>query len=370
MRKLLFIALAFSYILKIHAQNPTFADCLGAIPVCQSVYVNPNQNYGPGNYINEIYVQQTCFSGISNQSTETWFYLENEVEGWLGFNIIPNNSSTDYDWMVFNISQLTCEQLRVANISDLILSCNWNSTYGITGANDGTNPQDNSRIWLAVNRQTLVYVNNFSNNTQPFNIDFSISSFNPADQTAPRIADAFNYSLGPEYVLVRFSENVLCSTITANNFKIKDSNQTEINAIDIYGTLCGNTPFSRDFLVKFETPLVNPMNYELRYNGQVSDQCGNVSQPNLLFNLNSTVSIDQLNENKRLIYPNPSQDKVFLEGQHGDKVEITDVSGKLIFSKIVETEKTEINVEQWNAGVYIVKYTNSNNTTIRKLIKN
>ncbi len=50
------ISLISMFVLLYHveAQVPTTGDCLGAIPVCQDSYFQPNTANGEGNYPNEI----------------------------------------------------------------------------------------------------------------------------------------------------------------------------------------------------------------------------------------------------------------------------------------------------------------------------
>jgi Secretion system C-terminal sorting domain len=69
----------------------------------------------------------------------------------------------------------------------------------------------------------------------------------------------------------------------------------------------------------------------------------------------NTLSIDQAVYATMTLYPNPSKDIVNLTGlSQGDKIVITDFSGKTILTKIVNQENEVISTASFTAGLYIV----------------
>ena len=68
------------------------------------------------------------------------------------------------------------------------------------------------------------------------------------------------------------------------------------------------------------------------------------------------------------IYPNPVKDKLYIQGlSNTSKVSINNVLGKLVLS---ETTKSEIDVDNLQSGIYIIKIVDEQKEIIRKFIKN
>ena len=68
------------------------------------------------------------------------------------------------------------------------------------------------------------------------------------------------------------------------------------------------------------------------------------------------------------VYPNPVRDVVFVEANHGSsvlRVEVFNVTGQMVFS----STDTEINVSEWESGVYIVRVTAADKIVIRRILK-
>lgn len=139
--KKLLICTMLSYLCIVtNAQLPTFGDCLGALPICDSIYVEMISPNNPGNFVNEIH-EDCC---ISLEQNSIWYKFRIKQSGMLGFNIIPQAENYDYDWALFNITNSTCAD--IANDFSLITSCNAaggeiddgsGNCYGETGP-DGT----------------------------------------------------------------------------------------------------------------------------------------------------------------------------------------------------------------------------------------
>ena len=121
------------------AQVPTIQDCLGAIPICTEIYSETNSPTGSGNYPNEI--NGISFpNGIScmgDESNSIWYTFTVNQSGDFGFTLTPNNSSDDYDWALFDITNKECEDI-FTDIS-MQVSCNaaggGTDCTGPTGAN-------------------------------------------------------------------------------------------------------------------------------------------------------------------------------------------------------------------------------------------
>ena len=60
------------------AQAPTNQDCLGAISVCQDVYVQPNSFSGSGNYPGEINGPISC---LGSEVNSVWYTFTIQTSG-------------------------------------------------------------------------------------------------------------------------------------------------------------------------------------------------------------------------------------------------------------------------------------------------
>lgn len=75
---------------------------------------------------------------------------------------------------------------------------------------------------------------------------------------------------------------------------------------------------------------------------------------------NDNVKIDKA-ENKLSLYPNPSSETIIINNKYlqNETFNIYDITGKLVFSKILEKGENIINLKNLNKGMYFVVFTNS-----------
>ena len=81
----------------------------------------------------------------------------------------------------------------------------------------------------------------------------------------------------------------------------------------------------------------------------------------------ATASIEDQNQLEISLYPNPTNDKLFIQGlSSSSRVSIYNVLGKLVLS---QTISKEIDVKQLSKGIYILKIIDEQKETVRKFIK-
>ena len=82
----------------------------------------------------------------------------------------------------------------------------------------------------------------------------------------------------------------------------------------------------------------------------------------------SSLSInDPIITNNLLLYPNPVDDKLFIQGlQKETKVSIYNILGKLVLSK---TTSSEIDVNNLKTGIYFIKVTDIEGQLVRRFMK-
>jgi len=79
----------------------------------------------------------------------------------------------------------------------------------------------------------------------------------------------------------------------------------------------------------------------------------------------------EITNNSLKIYPNPTKDKLFIStnGKIANPIiQVFDTRGKLMFSKNINSNNSEIDVSQWSKGIYFVKFYSDSNIIIKKVI--
>ncbi len=82
----------------------------------------------------------------------------------------------------------------------------------------------------------------------------------------------------------------------------------------------------------------------------------------------STIGIGEQNDTHKLIYPNPATNEVTIETAINTTIEVMDYTGKVIETLTATTLATTLATTTWSAGMYIIKLSNNNTTSIHKLV--
>ena len=79
------------------------------------------------------------------------------------------------------------------------------------------------------------------------------------------------------------------------------------------------------------------------------------------------LSITELFKDSIEIYPNPSNEYIFVESRHDDlDIQIIDLSGRVL----INSNNNEIFIGNLENGVYMIEISNKNNKIYKKIIKN
>jgi hypothetical protein len=108
-----------------------------------------------------------------------------------------------------------------------------------------------------------------------------------------------------------------------------------------------------------------------RYRCIISDgaYCTDTSSPALL-TVTTTTRIGQLNASKVTIFPNPAKNVLTVEGNKISAISIYNPVGQLVYTKSVDTQKTEIDISALPAGLFLVMVTDiDGNKAIQKITK-
>jgi len=256
--------------------QPTTSDCQGAIPVCAISYDVPILNPQPNNVPNEINPQLSCLS--SGENNGNWYTFTIQSDGLLGFNVIPYEV-VDYDWALFDLTNATCAE--IANNAALQVACNYSSSInngGITGANGGNNLQDEPLIPVQNGQTFVLYVSNynFNVNAAGYQLDFSLSTAQVPDNTPPTLLTLqANADCNATQLILTFSENVMCNSVTANSFVLNGPGGpyaiTSVSSSDC----SAGAAYSTTYRLSISPALTKSGTFSLQALGGVVDVCGN-----------------------------------------------------------------------------------------------
>ena len=68
------------------------------------------------------------------------------------------------------------------------------------------------------------------------------------------------------------------------------------------------------------------------------------------------------------IYPNPSRDKVTVDGVGDLRISVYDLQGRCIFRSDMKNEKSEIDVSSWEPGLYTIGILSGRKSSFSKLL--
>lgn len=280
--------------------TPTIFDCLGAKPICQEVFREDFLPRGEGNFTGEFDPEFSC---LIDDNTAVWYTFITHRSGNLGFRLAPANSTDDFNWGLFDITDEVCRSI-FSNPS-MLVSCNatgGGSCNGPTGADNSTSAitqegscnssaittQWNSFVPVeADNLYALVVYDVSGLSSGGFEIDFSLGDdVLLGDNKSPEIK-SINTNVGigciPKNIWVQFTENLMCQSISVSNFKLTDKRGRDY-FIDLDSGSCNlNGEYDRRYAIALQEPLPAGESFLLEIIPNEShpmiDLCGNSFSP-------------------------------------------------------------------------------------------
>ncbi len=332
MLKLLLSALILFITAIIIAQVPTDQDCLGAIPVCQDTYLQPNSYQGTGNYPNEIPNSGSCPGNclLSGEKNDVWYIFTVQVGGLLGFNITPYNNNDDYDWAVYSLNEYKCEDIY-SHISEMQVSCNYSGVSGITGPNGNSNlhcqsaggTPHNAKIPVEAGDTYVINISNYSSTQNGYILDFTISTAEIYDDVAPELDEVHNDFLqcGLTELTFDFTEKVLCSSVQPGDF-VLDGPGGPYDITEVFGQTCDvGGEMENTFTITFDPPVYASGDYSLSLVALnfIQDLCGNnASSQTLEFTLNLNSPVADAGEDIEIPFLTATQLDGYVNGGSGD----------------------------------------------------
>jgi hypothetical protein len=291
-----------------NAQTPTVQDCVGAIPVCQDIYVEENSYSGDGNYNNEIYEDLPCNSAcpgscLAGEVNSVWYVFTVQAGGILRLTIDPVQGSDDYDWAVYDVTELRCSDIYTS-YSLMQKSCNAygsgaNGNTGISTSNGGNSNCNNcgaTNIWnkdlnVLEGRTYVLVIENWSGTTQGYTLDFSASTAIIYDDVRPELESVLEdqISCGDMEIIVDFSENVMCESVNPSDFLLAGPGGP-YNILDVQGEIClAGGEMEKRYTLIIDRPIGSDGDYsvQLKPLNFVYDACNNFALGNTI-----TFSVD------------------------------------------------------------------------------
>lgn len=283
---------------------PTNQDCLNAIPVCQSTYNNPTSYSGTGNVGNEINTSISCL--YSGEKNDVWYQFTVQNSGQLCFLIDPTNTSNDYDWALWNLTNANCSD--IATNAALQVACNYSGQTGYTASaaqhpswggpnqngNTGLVPnpntanyQTNSCITVTAGQSFVLNISNFSSSANGYSLYFpppGTAGMAVIYDNVPPVMNGLTATpaCGGTQVMLNFSENVKCNTVSSGDFSLSGPGGPYTIGT-IVGSACqGGSQYENTYLVNFTPAITSTGTYSLCLTstaGSVADACNNLAAP-------------------------------------------------------------------------------------------
>lgn len=214
-----------------------------------------------------------CADAVTS-GRSVWYRFHCYQSGTLGFQITPALASDDYDW---ELMDFTGHQPTDVFTMNLGISLNLSAITGVTGCTPaGTldvncagglpGSQFNRMPNLVAGHDYFLMVTNWSNSGQGYFLEFVDGTAVLTDNQLPTISNLGPVGCNTSQVRVEFSEDVLCSSLSANRseFVITDGTNTyPITAITSQCTAGLNAVTSLVFNMQNPLP---PGNYNLIVN--------------------------------------------------------------------------------------------------------
>ncbi|MEM9985396.1 MAG: PKD domain-containing protein, partial [Bacteroidota bacterium] len=253
--------------------NQPEQDCFNAIPLCQDTYFQPNSYRGAGRNTDEIDGNFSCLQ--LGEQNSVWYTFQVETAGSLCFTIIPVDSTDDYDWAVFNLTNASCA--AIANNPSLEAACNFTFNTGCageTGPNGRIDCPEQFEPCLQVQVGDIYALNvsNFTSSNAGYTIDFSSSTAALYDQIPPELTAVESFCTG---VRVTFSERIACASVDPGDF-VFTGPDGPYSISSVSSPDCNDsTGSSRQFDLFLAPGIQQAGNYTLSLTGYVGDLCGN-----------------------------------------------------------------------------------------------
>jgi hypothetical protein len=338
-------------------------NCSNAKAICDDGSFTANNDDFGAQELNAV--NQGCLSG-ENQSN--WFYFQPMTSGTMEF-LITAGTGVDYDFAIWTG---TCSSLGTP------VRCSWAATTVPTGlssaASDLTEDAAGDAIVTPLNlvagQTYILFIDNWTSNTTPFTIDFTLSGGASLDCTPIALPLEINRFEGE----ILDNSNVINWTTASEHNNAFFTLERSRNGMD-FETLAiiegaGNSTSEKNYERVDYDPYPSITYYRLKQND--FDGKFAYSQTIALSRSITTAEVSDL-------FPNPANNSVNFDlsaPEPGNvSVEIYDNAGRLIQSTVYTahpgSNNFQLDISQLAHGVYstVIRFEHLEKTEIRQLIK-
>ena len=255
-------------------QSPGPQDCIEAIPLCNTTFINSTVYTGVGSIPNEINGLNSCL--LTGERNDAWYIFNITTSGNLSFSIIPAVLSENYDWALYDLTSSNCSD--IFNSPSIEVSCNYSNSAGVTGANGLTGVQNEPIIPVFAGNTYVLNISGFSAVSQSgYTIDLTASTAVVSDNSPPSIANVTSLNCGANSLVIKFDEKVLCSTVQPSDFIFNGpGGPYTITAINSSECASGASS-SKDFILSISPSITSSGAFSFGFTGSAQDLCGNAS---------------------------------------------------------------------------------------------
>ncbi len=204
-----------------YGQTPTLA-----VPVCDITdFIQDSVYTCQGG----VFPVPPCPNGTTFTSQNPfWYKFHCFSSGALGFLIIPQQLTDDYDWQLFDITGYNPND--VYNNPNLFVACNWSGVPGITGTipnttavnscnsaptGPGVTPNQTAEPKIFKGHDYLLMISHYSTYQNGYHIRFTGGTAVISDTSAPRVTNVTAFCDGTTINLV-LSSSMVCNTLAVD----------------------------------------------------------------------------------------------------------------------------------------------------------
>ncbi len=264
------------------AQAPE-QDCLHAIRVCQSVYVQNNAYQGFGQNQELSAANNTCLQ--DNETNSSWYIFTAHNTGVLELQINPLLANDDYDFVVFDLTNKSCEDISNGSLAPV--RCNYASAHGSTGLKSGYTGISESSAGLnqcaalnvSAGQTFALLVNNFTSTAGGYTLNFS-GTASIFDNMPPQMVSANASACSPQSVSIFLDEDIQCTSIASDGSDFLLVGPGGEKIIGASSPACNANSCTPSVVLKFSGNISTIGNYKLvsqmgTDGNTLLDHCGN-----------------------------------------------------------------------------------------------
>ncbi len=238
------------------AQISLNQDCINAVTLCNARSVFPYGFQGQGEN-NDLTNRSSCL--VTGEKNSSWYLINIGSSGNLAFTIITLSSTNDYDFALYDITGLSCNEITTDSAVEV--RCSFASTMGIptgiraNGTGTSAGSADSSFLeWLAVDSGDVfaLLVNSYTLGGAGFAIDFDSTTAILIDGQDLKINQGLAaFCEDTMYTELYFNYPIDCASVSSDfsEFSIVDNTGSSLAVTNI---LCDSA--ANRLIIEFERP--------------------------------------------------------------------------------------------------------------------